>query len=79
MTYPIAFIVYMPDGIPINLKVMYTRPVVMLTSTFQARPRAASPRREPAPQARGPVRRPPPAPPRARLSPWRAPLRSGCR
>ena len=33
--YPIAFIVYLPDQMPVHLKVMYTRPVVELTSKFQ--------------------------------------------
>jgi len=33
--YPIAFIVWMPEGIPVHLKVMYTRPVVVLVENFQ--------------------------------------------
>jgi hypothetical protein len=34
-SYPIAFIVYMPEHLPAHLKVMYTRPVVSLAETFK--------------------------------------------
>ena len=33
--YPIAFMVYLPDQLPVHLKVMYTRPVVELAEKFQ--------------------------------------------
>ena len=33
--YPIAFILYMPDQLPVHLKVMYTRPVTNLAATFK--------------------------------------------
>ena len=33
--YPIAFMVYLPDQLPIHLKVMYTRPVTNLAATFK--------------------------------------------
>jgi len=33
--YPICFIVYMPENIPVTLKVMYTRPIVVLCDTFK--------------------------------------------
>ena len=34
-SYPIAFLVYMPDHIPVHLKVLYTRPVVELADSFK--------------------------------------------
>jgi len=34
-SYPIAFLVFMPETMPPHLKVMYTRPVVTLTDTFK--------------------------------------------
>ena len=36
-SYPIAFLVFMPETMPPHLKVMYTRPVVTLTDTFKVR------------------------------------------
>jgi len=34
-TYPISFIVFMPENVPAHLKVMYTRPIPMITETFK--------------------------------------------
>lgn len=33
--YPIAFFLFMPDHVPVHLKVLYTRPVVELADTFK--------------------------------------------
>jgi len=33
--YPIAFIVFLPDNVPVHLKVLYTRPIVTLCDTFK--------------------------------------------
>ena len=33
--YPMCFILFMPDQLPVHLKVMYTRPVVNLANTFR--------------------------------------------
>jgi len=35
MQYPLCFLLYMPDQLPVHLKVMYTRPVVDLAATFK--------------------------------------------
>ena len=35
MVYPIAFIVFMPENLPVHLKVMYTRPVNNLAEAFK--------------------------------------------
>ena len=35
MQFPISFIVYLPDNIPVHLKVLYTRPIVTLCDTFK--------------------------------------------
>jgi len=33
--YPIAFFLFMPDQVPVHLKVLYTRPVVELADSFK--------------------------------------------
>uniref|UniRef100_A0A7S3AKH9 ADF-H domain-containing protein n=1 Tax=Haptolina ericina TaxID=156174 RepID=A0A7S3AKH9_9EUKA len=33
--FPISFIVYLPENIPVHLKVLYTRPIVTLCDTFK--------------------------------------------
>ena len=33
--YPIAFFLYLPDQVPVHLKVLYTRPVVELADSFK--------------------------------------------
>ena len=33
--YPIAFCLYLPENVPVHLKVLYTRPVVELAEAFK--------------------------------------------
>ena len=34
-TFPISFIMFMPEGVPAHFKVMYTRPIPTLCETFK--------------------------------------------